>query len=107
MGRIEILRLQNLGKRGVPLRGLRRGQVPQAGKSKTIEEYIRQFCSRMATAGVPANPFAVMYIGLEVSTTIKMLCKRLLKMLGDPHWKVGNADDLRLRMHELMIERGV
>ena len=107
MGRIEVLRRQNLGKRGVPLRGLRLSQVPQAGKTKTLEQYIERLKREMALAGLPAHPFAVMYIGLEVSTTIKMLCKRLLKNLGDPHWQVGNADDLRIRLHELMIERGV
>lgn len=107
MGRIEVLRRQNLGKRGVPLRGLRLSQVPQAGKSKTLEQYIERLSRETALAGLPANPFAVMYIGLEVSTTIKMLCKRLLKKLGDPHWEMGNADDLRLRMHEFMIERDV
>ena len=107
MSRIEILRRQNLEKRGVPLRGLRLSQVPQAGKSKTLEEYIKQLRQQTALAGMPINEFAVMYIGLEVSTTIKMLCKRLLKKLGDPHWESGNTDDLRLRMHEFMIERGV
>jgi len=105
--RIEVLRVQNLGVRGVPLRGLRLSQVPQASKSKTVEEYIRRHNEGAALAGVPANPFAVMYLGLETSTTIKMLCKRLLKMLDDPHWNVGNADDLRIRMHEFMIARGV
>lgn len=107
MARIEVLRRQNLRRRGVPLRGLRLSQVPQAGKSKTLEQYINKLNAQTALAGLPANPFSAMYIGLELSTTIKMLCRRLLKKLGDPHFEEGNADDLRMRMHEFMIARDV
>lgn len=107
MSRVEVLRRRTLGKRGMPLPGLRLSQVPQAGKSKTFEQYIKQLHERCRLAGLPHNPYRVLYVGLEVSTTIKMLCKRLLKMLGDPHWEVGNKDDLRQRMHEFMLARGV
>lgn len=106
-GRIDILRRRCLGKRGVPLPGLRLSQVSQAGKTKTFQRYRKWlFAQSAATNGTP-NPWQVLYLGLEVRVTVKMMCQQLLRLLGDPYADRGNTDEVKLRVQEFVAEKGV
>lgn len=106
-GRIEVLRQRSLGKRGQPLPGLRLSQLSQAGKTRTFTEYRRQLMSRTLLATGASNPYQVLYLGLEVRVTVKMMCCQILRMLGDPHWDKGNTDEIKQRTREFMHARGV
>ncbi|MBB5716246.1 TniB family NTP-binding protein [Sphingomonas aerophila] len=106
-GRMEVLRIRCLGKRGVPLPGLRLSQVSQAGKSKALTSFRDEAMARAEAAGEPFNPYRILYVRLDKKGTLKMLCRRILRMLGDPHDDVGNLDDVRLRLAEFMVLRGV
>jgi hypothetical protein len=107
MERIEALRCATLGKRGVPLPGLRLSQVSQAGKSKTLERYIEELHTRMQVEGQPANPHRVLYIGLKRRVTVKMLYQHILMKLGDPHASHGNVEILSQRAEEFVRKFGV
>lgn len=106
-GRIEVLRQRSLGRRGEPLPGLRLSQLSQAGKTRTFTEYRRQLMSRTLLATGASNPHQVLYLGLEVRVTVKMMCCQILRMLGDPHWDKGNTDEIKQRTREFMHARGV
>ena len=106
-GRIEVLRQRSLGRRGQPLPGLRLSQLSQAGKTRTFTEYRRQLMSRTLLATGARNPYQVLYLGLEVRVTVKMMCCQILRMLGDPHWDKGNTDEIKQRTREFMHARGV
>lgn len=105
--RIKVLRQRTIGQRGTPLPGLRFSQVSQAGKSfilqKTREEILR--ANLMCTES--PNPYQVLYLGLEVRITVKMMCSALLQKLGDPYSHKGNSDEVKLRTKEFMEHRGV
>lgn len=106
---INTLRLICLEKRGVPgvaLPGRALSQVSQAGKTKVLKAYALQMQTTPNSAGV-VNPFRVIYFGLEVRLSVKMLCKSVLKLLGDPHYNHGNSDDVRDRLRIFMRERDV
>ena len=106
-GRIEVLRQRSLGRRGQPLPGLRLSQLSQAGKTRTFTEYRRQLMSRTLLGTGASNPYQVLYLGLEVRVTVKMMCCQILRMLGDPHWDKGNTDEIKQRTREFMHARGV
>ena len=107
MGRIDVLRRRCLGQRGVPLPGLRLSQVSQAGKTRTFERYRRRLAQTSILATGTANPWQVLYLGLEVRVSVKMMCQELLRMLGDPYATRGNTDEVKLRTKEFMVHRGV
>ena len=107
--RINTLRLMSINKRGregIALPGRELSQVSQAGKSKVLQAYALEMQRGPNTKG-DINPYRVIYVGLEVRQTLKMLCKKILKLLGDPHWDLGNADDVRERLREFMRFRDV
>jgi len=104
--RIGVLHNRCLGQRGMPLPGLRFSQVSQAGKSFVLEGYRNNVMSRMLAATGMSNPYQVLYLGLEVRITVRMLCCELLRKLGDPHCQQGNTDEIKLRMKEFMEHRG-
>lgn len=104
--RIGVLHNRCLGQRGMPLPGLRFSQVSQAGKSFVLEGYRNNVMSRMLAATGMSNPYQVLYLGLEVRITVRMLCCELLRKLGDPHCQQGNTDEIKLRMKEFMEYRG-
>jgi hypothetical protein len=106
-GRIDILRQRCLGKRGVPLPGLRLSQVSQAGKTKTFQRYRERLLAQSAATNGTPNPWQVLYLGLEVRITVKMMCQQLLRLLGDPFADRGNTDEVKLRVQEFMAEKGV
>jgi hypothetical protein len=106
-GRIDVLRRRCLGKRGVPLPGLRLSQVSQAGKTRAFERYRRKLATGSALSSGTPNPWQVLYLGLEVRISVKMMCQQLLRLLGDPHASQGNTDEVKLRVQEMMIYRNV
>lgn len=107
VGRIDVLRRRYLGKRGEPLTGLRLSQVSQAGKTKTLHQYIARLLAESAGTNGTPNPWQVLYLGLEVRITVKMMCQQLLRLLGDPYADRGNTDEVKLRVQEFMAEKGV
>lgn len=105
--RIDVLRRRCLGKRGEPLPGLRLSQVSQAGKTRTFKSYRKRLAQATALSSGTPNPWQVLYLGLEVRISVKMMCQQLLRMLGDPYAHAGNTDEVKLRVQEFMIERDV
>lgn len=105
--RIQVLRQRTLGQRGAPLPGLRFSQVSQAGKSFVLEKARNDIMRQTLLSTGSSNPYQVLYIGLEVRVTVKMMCSELLRKLGDPHSQKGNTDEIKLRTKEFMEYRGV
>ncbi|MBX9860506.1 MAG: ATP-binding protein [Sphingomonas sp.] len=106
VSRINILRLSCLGKRDVPLDGRRLSEVSQAGKSRMLRAYRDRMNAMPGPDGQP-NPYRVLYVELKGAHTLKMLCRVLLRMLGDPHPEVGNAEDVQERVRRFIRTRGV
>lgn len=104
--RINILRLSTIGKRDVPLDGRRLSEVSQAGKSRLLRHYADLMNGTILADG-SINPYRVLYFELKGSQTLKMFCRMILQRLGDPHWDVGNADDVQERVRVFMRARGV
>lgn len=102
MERIEALRLSTLGIRGVPLPGLRLSQVSQAGKTKTLETYIRNLQSSKDVGDTEDNCRQIVFVGLKRRVTVKMFYQRLLRELGDPHPEQGNLETLVQRAEEFL-----
>ena len=105
--RIETLRLSTQGKRGTALPGLRLSQVPQVGKSRTLQRYRSELEKRMLAADQPVNPYRVVYINLQIGVTLKMLCQKVLRALGDPKYNKGNTEEVTMRMEAFIRHRGV
>ena len=107
LSRIDVLRRRHVGRRGSPMAGLRLSQLSQAGKSHVLKRYIKELKDRTMLETGTVNPFQVLYLGLEVRITVKMMCVELLRQMGDPYYNVGNADEVKLRTREFMDRRGV
>lgn len=104
--RINILRLSSVDKRDVPLDGRRLSEVSQAGKSRMLRYYAELMNGSILADGT-VNSYRVLYFELKGSQTLKMFCVMILKRLGDPHWNVGNSDDVQERVRVFMRQRGV
>lgn len=107
ISRINVLRLSCLGKRDIPLEGRHLSEVSQAGKSRMLRAYRDLINGSSPPHGRSSNPFRVLYMELKGAHTVKMLCRVLLGMLGDPHPEVGNAEDVQERVRRFIRDRGV
>lgn len=105
--RISVLHQRSLGGRGKPMKGLSLSQVSQAGKSFLLQCCRNDIMAQSELLNGRPNPHQVLYLGLEVRITVTMMCRHLLRLLGDPHYRKGNTDDVKLRTRELMEARGV
>ncbi len=105
--RIDVLRKRYLGYQSKPMTGLRLSQLSQAGKSHIFEHYVPWLDAKTMLMTGASNPYQVLYIGLEVRITVKMMCVQLLRKLGDPYADDGNADAVKQRTREFMHRRGV
>lgn len=104
LARVEQLRRRTLGKRGVPLPGLRLSQQSQAGKSRMFEAYKEELAATRRRRGLPLKPHQVLIIGLEKSSTLKGVFQSILIQLDDPHWHHGTEMLLKQRLREFMVK---
>ena len=107
MSRINVLRLSHIGRRDMPFDGRGLSERSQAGKSRMLTVYRDRINSAWLPDGGAPNPYRVLYFELKGAQTLKMFCKMVLQALKDPHWNVGNADDVQERVRVFIRARGV
>lgn len=98
VSRILKLRRDTLGKRGVPLPGLRLAQDTQAGKSSTLARVKFELAEERRAAGLEPNEFQVIHVDLEKKLSLKSVLQSLLQGLKDPDWATGTERILRERL---------
>jgi len=106
--RINTLRLSSLSilRCGEALEGRALVQGTGAGKTTILKLIADESNTRPGREG-KVNPHRVLYIEMKVAGTLNMLCRRILKKIGDPHWNDGNADDVRERLEIGFDQKGV
>jgi len=103
IARVLKLRRETLGKRGVPLGGLRLSQDSQAGKSSTFGRLKNLLGEARAAEGLPANEYQVLIVGLDKKTSLKSVYQDILLMMHDPDWDKGTEKALRVRVSEFVV----
>ena len=100
----EILRLTHLHRRGRPMGGLRLAQLPSAGKTSCFEQYREKVIADFKASSGIGNPYVVLLVGLESSTTPKELCQTVLEALGDENYMIGTKKELTDRMRKFIVD---
>jgi hypothetical protein len=90
------------GVRGEPLPGLRLSQESQAGKSGALNFTQRLLADRRKAAGLPANEYQLIIIGLDKKTSLKGVYQDILIKMKDDEWDKGTEKVLRQRVHEFV-----
>lgn len=80
-----------------------------AGKSRMIERLVETAATRRRDAGLPPNPYQILCVELDKTTTIASFYRQILYKLGDDHWndKRSTTDDLEDRIVTLSRRLGV
>lgn len=91
---------------GEPVEGRALVQDTGAGKT-TILKMIADDANTKPGVDGKINPNRIIYIEMKVAGTLNMLCRRILKRVGDPHWNDGNADDVRERLEIAFAQMAV
>lgn len=81
---------------GGPIDGRRLSEHSNAGKSRMIEQLIATAARRRAEAGLQPNPYQIISIELDKTTSVAAFFRRILLQMGDEHW-----DDPRAKLDEL------
>ena len=81
---------------GGPIDGRRLSEYSNAGKSRTIELLVRSAARRRADEGLPPNPYQIVCIELDKTTSVGAFFRQSLRLMGDDHW-----DDKRAKIDEL------
>ena len=100
----EILRLTHLRRRGRPMGGLRLAQLSSAGKTSCFEQYRDKVIADLRASTGIDNPYVVLLVGLESSTTPKELCQTVLEALGDQNHMIGTKKELIDRMRKFIVD---
>lgn len=87
---------------GGPIDGRRLSEHSNAGKSRMIEHLVATAALRRAAAGLPPNPYQIVVLELDKTTSVSAFYRRILLQLGDDHWdSPAKLDELEERVQHL------
>lgn len=94
---------------GGPIDGRCLSEHSNAGKSRMIEHLKRTAAKRRAEAGLPPNPYQILCIELDKTTSVATWLRRILYEMDDDHWndRHSKIEDLEDRILTLSRRLGV
>ncbi|MBX9925635.1 MAG: TniB family NTP-binding protein [Hyphomicrobiaceae bacterium] len=97
---------------GGPIDGRCLSEHSNAGKSRMIEHLKRTAELRRAEAGLPPNPYQILCIELDKTTSVATWLRRILYEMGDDHWndrhsKIEDLEDRILTMSRRLGVEGI
>lgn len=93
---------------GSPIDGRRLSEYSNAGKSRMIELLVATAASRRAEEGLPPNPYQIICIELNKTTSVSSYFRLILYKMGDEHWNDARSslDDLEDRIRQFARRLG-
>ncbi|MBN2971274.1 TniB family NTP-binding protein [Roseomonas aeriglobus] len=93
---------------GRAIDGRRLSEYYSAGKSRMVERMIEVAAERRAANGLPPNPYQILWLELDKTTSVATFYRQALRLMGDDHWD-GKAklDELEDRMEHFARRLGV
>lgn len=94
---------------GSPMDGRRLSEDSSAGKSRMLERLVVEAARRRAAADLPPNPFQIIVIELDKTTSVASFFRQALRKMGDDHWndKRSTLDDMEDRLSGFVDRLGV
>ncbi|WP_174275548.1 TniB family NTP-binding protein [uncultured Sphingomonas sp.] len=89
--------------RGRSMNGRRLSEYSNAGKSRMIERLLEVMRKLRAEQGLAPNPYELLCVELDKTTTVYAFFRQILRLMGDDHWndKRETLDDLEERINKL------
>ena len=94
---------------GGPIDGRRLSEHSNAGKSRMIEQLVATAAERRAEVGLPPNPYQIICVELDKTTSLAGFFRQVLRIMGDDHWSDSGTkvDELEDRVETWARKLGV
>jgi hypothetical protein len=81
---------------GGPIDGRRLSEHSNAGKSRMVEQLVLTAAQRRAEEGLQPNPYEIICLELDKTTSVATFFRQVLRLMGDEYW-----DDPRAKLDQL------